>query len=117
MLGKRASRPCGRNQNVHFKLEYTVRKLWLPPDGNISFNFGALHNRKVELRCPSEQQEQSQGHPFRPVEALHQVAADFGLLQQHGDRLSRVDDGRALAAALGVVRERLVQLIGQSELS
>ena len=40
------------------------------------------------------------GHPFRPVEAVHQVAADFVLLQQHGDRLSRVDDGRALAAGL-----------------
>ena len=33
------------------------------------------------------------GRPFRPVEAVHQVAADFVLLQQHGDRLSRVDDG------------------------
>lgn len=46
---------------------------------------------------------------------MHQVAADFVLLQQHGDRLSRVDDGRALAAALGVGRQRLLQLIGQSE--
>ena len=55
------------------------------------------------------------GHPFRPVEAVHQVAADFVLLQPHGVRLSRVDDGRALAAALGVGGQRLLQLIGQSE--
>ena len=55
------------------------------------------------------------GHSFRLVEAVHQVAADFVLLQEHGDRLSRVDEGRALAAALGVGRQCLLQLIGQSE--
>ena len=46
---------------------------------------------------------------------MHQVAADFVLLQQHGDRLSRVDDGGALASALGVGRQCLLQLIGQSQ--
>jgi hypothetical protein len=49
---------------MFFKLEYTVRGLWLPAEAKLSFDFGNPHNRKVEFRCPSEQ-EQSQGHSTR----------------------------------------------------
>lgn len=41
--------------------------------------------------------------------------ADFLVLQQQGNRLSGVDNGRALGAALGVGRQHQIQLLGLSE--
>ena len=46
---------------MYFRLDYTVRDLSLPPESKIEFDFGNPHRRKVELRCPSEQ-EQAKGH-------------------------------------------------------
>ena len=53
--------------------------------------------------------------PRRPVEAVEQAAADLVLLQHDRDGLGLVDGGLARAAALGVGRQRLLQLVGQAE--
>ncbi len=53
--------------------------------------------------------------PGRPVEAVEQAAADLVLLEHHGDGLVLVDRGLAGAAALGVGRQRLLQLVGEAE--
>ena len=53
--------------------------------------------------------------PPRRALTSRPVASQAANQSEHGDRLSRVDDGRALAAALGVGRQCLFQLIGQSE--
>ena len=55
------------------------------------------------------------GRPLGPVEAVHHVAGDLVLLQHHGDGLRGVDARLALAAALGVGRQRLLQLVGQAQ--
>ena len=44
-----------------FKLEYTVRDLWLAPECTSTFAFGGPHDTKVELRQPSNR-EQLAGH-------------------------------------------------------
>ncbi len=51
----------------------------------------------------------------RPVEAVEQAAADLVLLQHQRDRLGLIDRRLAGAAALGVGRQRLLQLVGEAE--
>ena len=46
---------------------------------------------------------------------MHQVAGDAVFLQHHGDGLRGVEGRVALAAALGVGDERLLELIGEAE--
>ena len=55
------------------------------------------------------------GRPFVPVETVHQIAGDAVLLQHHGDGLRGVEGWVALAAALRVGDERLLELIGEAE--
>ena len=55
------------------------------------------------------------GGPLVPVEAVHQIAGDAVFLQHHGDGLRGVEGRVPLAAALGVGDERLLELIGESE--
>lgn len=53
--------------------------------------------------------------PDRPVEAVEQAAADLVLREHQGDSLALIDRCAAGAAALGVGRQRRLQLVGQSE--
>ena len=54
-------------------------------------------------------------HPLGPVESVHQVAGDAVFLLHHRDGLGRVKGRVALAAALRVGHERLLELIGEAE--
>ncbi len=54
-------------------------------------------------------------HGFLPIGAVQQVAGDAVLLQHDGDGLLGVVGRIALAAALGVVGEGVLQLIGEAE--
>ena len=53
--------------------------------------------------------------PCGPVEPVEQAAADLVLLQHHLDRLLLVQRRLPPAAALGVGRQRPLQLVGQAE--
>ena len=55
------------------------------------------------------------GRPLVPVETVHHVAGDAVFLQHHGDGLRGVEGRIPLAAALGVGDDRLLELIGESE--
>jgi hypothetical protein len=43
-----------------FKLEYTVRDLFIPPEEILSFDYGGPHKVRIEIRAPSEE-EQAKG--------------------------------------------------------
>ena len=53
--------------------------------------------------------------PLVPIETVHQVAGDAVFFQHHGDGLRSIEGRVALAAALGVGDERLLELIGEVE--
>ena len=53
--------------------------------------------------------------PLVPIETVHQVAGDAVFFQHHGDGLRSIEGRVALAAALGVGDERLLELIGKAE--
>ena len=55
------------------------------------------------------------GRPEGPVEAVQQPAADIVLFQHDGDGFRLVDGGAAGAAALRVGGERLLQVLGQTQ--
>ncbi|EXI72988.1 MAG: hypothetical protein AW07_02920 [Candidatus Accumulibacter sp. SK-11] len=55
------------------------------------------------------------GRPVRPVETVEEAAADLVLLQHHGDRFVLVQRRAPGATALGVRRQRLLQLLREAQ--
>lgn len=55
------------------------------------------------------------GRPARPVEAVEEGLADLVLFEENRYRLHLVDRGLPRPAALGIARERLLQLLGEAE--
>src|ERR1051325_460806 len=55
------------------------------------------------------------GPPLRPVEAVHHATRDFVFLLHDGDCFRGVDARTTFASTLCVSRERVLQLIGETE--
>ena len=73
---------------------------------------GCAPGRRAADRQPLRRRA---GRPARPVEAVEEAAADLVLLQHHGDGLLLVDRRLSCAAALGVGRQRLLQLVREAQ--